>query len=89
MRLITIISKDDLVWTEEGKIDGSRREYVVRDQLEIYLSGPFTENNRELANILAQVICQDMNIPLTMLVAVDKPKAARVVKRHQNSRPLF
>jgi len=89
MRLITIYQEHEVVQTQEGKIQGARLEYKVRDQLEIYLSGSFDERGRELCNILACVICQDMNIPLTMLVTVNKPSKGSVVKRHPNSRRLF
>ena len=89
MRRITIYQEYETVMTQEDKAPGARLEWTVRDQLEIYLVGAFDERGRELCNILACVIAQDMNIPLTMLVAINKPKAARVVKRHPNSRHLF
>lgn len=89
MRLITIYENNETVQTVEGKMGGARLEYTVRGQLEIYLSGGFTDNGRELIPILACTICQDMHIPLTMLTTIFKPGPKRMVLRHPNSRPLF
>jgi hypothetical protein len=89
MRHITIYQEYETIQTVEGKTQGARLEYSVRDQVAIYLLGSFDERGRELCNILACVICQDMNIPLSMLVTVNRPKPSVNVKRHINSRRLF
>lgn len=88
MRLITMVNKWGNITVKEEKIDGARREWVVRDQLEIYLVGSFDKIEYDAACNLACNIAQEMHIPLTQLVKVAS-FSTRSNKRDTQSRRMF
>lgn len=67
MRLITIENKWGNITVHEGRLDGSRREWTVTGQMDIFIKGTFDKVEYDSAANLACNVAQGMNIPLTML----------------------
>lgn len=89
MRHITIKNRHGVIFHVEGKEQGARRTFVVRDQLEVSLLGGFKDFQYHEASRIALDICEEMNIPASQLVTVQAGAAQRPVKRSDKQIKLF
>ena len=89
MRLITIDVKDESMVVVEGVLKGSRREWTVTGQLDIFVKGKINGVKWDQAGNLALNVCCEMHIPAISLKRVWRAGSVDPRKIDPSQKALF
>ncbi len=73
----------------EGMLKGSRREWTVTDELEVYVKGEMNGIKWDQAGNLALSICDEMHIPLISLKRVWRAGSQHPRKIDPSQKTMF